>query len=149
MIPLLIYSSVFGFQGVGDLIWAFGDARGKGFLCGGTAGRTTLAGEGLQHQDGHSILLASTNPTCAAYDPAYAYEIAIIVQDGIRRMYQNQEDRFYYLTLYNANYAMPSMPKGLDPEGVLKGIYRHRTAGTANAQAQILGGGPILHEALR
>ena len=128
MIPFFIYYSMFGFQRVGDLIWAFGDARGKGFLCGGTAGRTTLAGEGLQHQDGHSLVLASTVPTCAAYDPAYAYEIAIIVQDGIRRMYQEQEDRFYYLTLYNENYPMPPMPEGLDPEGVLKGIYRFRAA---------------------
>ena len=121
MIPFFIYYSMFGFQRVGDLIWAFADARGKGFLCGGTAGRTTLAGEGLQHQDGHSLLLASTVPTCAAYDPAYAYEIAIIVQDGIRRMYQEREDLFYYLTLYNENYAMPPMPEGLDPQGILQG----------------------------
>ncbi len=117
MIPFFIYYSMFGFQRVGDLIWAFADARGKGFLCGGTAGRTTLAGEGLQHQDGHSLVLASTVPTCVAYDPAYAYEIAIIVQDGIRRMYQEHEDRFYYLTLYNENYPMPPMPEGLNPEG--------------------------------
>jgi pyruvate dehydrogenase E1 component len=115
MIPFFIYYSMFGFQRVGDMIWAFGDARGKGFLCGGTAGRTTLAGEGLQHQDGHSIVLASTVPTCATYDPAYAYELAIIVQDGIRRMYQEQEDRFYYLTLYNENYPMPAMPEGSIP----------------------------------
>ncbi len=121
MIPFFIYYSMFGFQRVGDLIWAFGDARGKGFLCGGTAGRTTLSGEGLQHQDGHSLLLASTVPTCAAYDPAYAYEIAIIVQDGIRRMYQLGEDRFYYLTLYNENYPMPPMPAELDPQGILQG----------------------------
>src|SRR5439155_11401652 len=111
MIPFFIYYSMFGFQRVGDFIWAFGDARGKGFLCGGTAGRTTLSGEGLQHQDGHSILHAGTVPNCIAYDPAYAYEIAIIVQDGIRRMYQEKEDRFYYLTLYNENYPMPEMPK--------------------------------------
>ena len=116
MIPFFIYYSMFGFQRVGDLIWAFGDARGKGFLCGGTAGRTTLSGEGLQHQDGHSLLHASTVPTCAAYDPAYAYEIAIIVQDGIRRMYELGEDRFYYLTLYNENYPMPPMPADLDPK---------------------------------
>src|ERR1035438_6318616 len=96
MIPFFVYYSMFGFQRVGDLIWAFADARGKGFLMGGTAGRTTLAGEGLQHQDGHSVVLASTVPTCATYDPAYAYEIAVIVQDGIRRMYQEQEDLFYY-----------------------------------------------------
>ena len=148
MIPFFIYYSMFGFQRVGDLVWAFGDARGKGFLCGGTAGRTTLAGEGLQHQDGHSVVLSSTVPTCATYDPAYAYEIAVIVQDGIRRMYQEQEDRFYYLTLYNENYAMPPMPEGLDPEGILRGIYRFRAAGE-KAQVQLFGSGPILNDALR
>jgi pyruvate dehydrogenase E1 component len=140
---------MFGFQRVGDSIWAFGDARGKGFLCGGTAGRTTLAGEGLQHQDGHSIVLSSTVPTCATYDPAYAYEIAAIVQDGIRRMYQQREDLFYYLTLYNENYAMPPMPEGLDPEGILKGIYRFKPAGEGKAAVQLFGSGPILNEALR
>jgi pyruvate dehydrogenase E1 component len=149
MIPFFIYYSMFGFQRVGDLIWAFGDSRGKGFLCGGTAGRTTLAGEGLQHQDGQSILLSSILPTCTTYDPAYAYEIAIIVQDGIRRMYQEQEDRFYYLTLYNENYAMPPMPQGLEPEGVLKGIYRYQAAENGGAKVQLFGSGPILNEALR
>jgi len=149
MIPFFIYYSMFGFQRVGDLIWAFGDARGKGFLCGGTAGRTTLAGEGLQHQDGHSLVLASTVPNCAAYDPAYAYEIAIIVQDGIRRMYQEGESRFYYITLYNENYAMPGMPEGLDPAEVLKGIYRFRAAERGKAKVQLFGSGPILNEALR
>ena len=149
MIPFFIYYSMFGFQRVGDLIWAFADARGKGFLCGGTAGRTTLAGEGLQHQDGHSILLASTVPTCATYDPAYAYEIAIIVQDGIRRMYQEQESIFYYLTLYNENYPMPPMPEGLDPEGVLRGIYRFKAPEKGKAKVHLFGSGPILNEALR
>jgi pyruvate dehydrogenase E1 component len=149
MIPFFIYYSMFGFQRVGDLVWAFADARGKGFLCGGTAGRTTLAGEGLQHQDGQSILLSSILPTCSTYDPAYAYEIAIIVQDGIRRMYQQQEDRFYYLTLYNENYSMPPMPQGLDPEGVLKGIYRYQAAENGGAQVHLFGSGPILNEALR
>ena len=149
MIPFFIYYSMFGFQRVGDLIWAFADARGKGFLCGGTAGRTTLAGEGLQHQDGHSVVLASAVPTCAAYDPAYAYEIAVIVQDGIRRMYKEQEDRFYYLTLYNENYPMPPMPPDLDTEGVLKGIYRFKTAEKGKAKVQLFGSGPILNEALR
>ena len=149
MIPFFIYYSMFGFQRVGDMVWAFGDSRGKGFLCGGTAGRTTLAGEGLQHQDGHSIVLASTVPTCAAYDPAYSYEIAIIMQDGIRRMYQEREDRFYYLTLYNENYAMPAMPEGLDPEDVIKGIYRFKPAANGNAVVQLFGSGPILNEALR
>jgi pyruvate dehydrogenase E1 component len=140
---------MFGFQRVGDLIWAFADARGKGFLCGGTAGRTTLSGEGLQHQDGHSLLLASAVPTCAAYDPAYAYEIAVIVQDGIRRMYKEGEDRFYYLTLYNENYAMPPMPKDMNPEGILKGIYRYQAAARGKAVVQLFGSGPILNEALR
>ncbi|HWB83647.1 MAG TPA: pyruvate dehydrogenase (acetyl-transferring), homodimeric type [Bryobacteraceae bacterium] len=149
MIPFFIYYSMFGFQRVGDLIWAFGDARGKGFLCGGTAGRTTLSGEGLQHQDGHSLVLASALPTCAAYDPAYAYEIAVIVQDGIRRMYQQQEDLFYYLTLYNENYAMPAMPKDLNPEGILKGIYRYKAAEKGKAKVQLFGSGPILNEAVR
>ena len=149
MIPFFIYYSMFGFQRIGDLIWAFGDARGKGFLCGGTAGRTTLAGEGLQHQDGHSLVLASTVPTCAAYDPAYAYEIAVIVREGIRRMYERQEDLFYYLTLYNENYAMPPMPEGLDPEGILKGIYLYQAAEEGPAVVQLFGSGPILNEALR
>jgi pyruvate dehydrogenase E1 component len=149
MIPFFIYYSMFGFQRVGDLIWAFADARGKGFLCGGTAGRTTLAGEGLQHQDGHSLVLASTVPTCAAYDPAYAFEIAVIVQDGIRRMFERQEDRFYYLTLYNENYPMPVAPSALDTEGILKGIYRYRPALEGKAQVQLFGSGPILNEALR
>jgi len=148
MIPFFIYYSMFGFQRVGDLIWAFADARGKGFLMGGTAGRTTLAGEGLQHQDGHSLVLASAVPTCAAYDPAYAYEIAVIVQDGIRRMYQEQEDRFYYLTLYNENYPMPPMPEGV-ADGILKGIYKFKGAEKGKSTLQLFGSGPILNEAAR
>jgi pyruvate dehydrogenase E1 component len=147
-IPFFIYYSMFGFQRVGDLIWAFGDARGKGFLMGGTAGRTTLSGEGLQHQDGHSLVLASTVPSCAAYDPAFAYEIAVIVQDGIRRMYQEMEDRFYYLTIYNENYAQPTMPAGVT-EGILKGLYRYKTADRGPAIVHLFGSGPILNEALR
>jgi pyruvate dehydrogenase E1 component len=146
-IPFYIYYSMFGFQRVGDFIWAFADSRGKGFLCGGTAGRTTLNGEGLQHQDGHSLVLSSTVPTCASYDPAFAYEIAVIVQDGMRRMYRENEDRFYYLALYNDNYAHPAMPAGCE-EGIIKGIYRYK-AGTGPAVAQLLGSGPILNEALR
>ena len=149
MIPFFIYYSMFGFQRIGDLVWAFGDARGKGFLCGGTAGRTTLSGEGLQHQDGHSLVLSSTVPTCASYDPAYAYEIAIIVQEGIRRMYQEGEDRFYYITLYNENYAMPEMPADCKPEAVLKGIYKYRGAAKGKPKIQLFGSGPILNEALR
>ena len=148
MIPFFIYYSMFGFQRVGDLIWAFADSRGKGFLVGGTAGRTTLAGEGLQHQDGHSLVLSSTVPTCASYDPAYAYEIAVIVQDGIRRMYQEQEDLFYYLTAGNENYAQPPMPEG-SREGILKGIYRFRPSPGGKAVAQLLGSGSILNEACR
>ena len=148
MIPFFIYYSMFGFQRVGDLIWAFGDSRGKGFLMGGTAGRTTLAGEGLQHQDGHSLVLASTVPTCAAYDPAYAYEMAVIIQDGIRRMYQEQEDRFYYITHYNEFYVQPPMPEGCE-EGILRGIYRYRPTDKGKATVQLLGSGPILNEALR
>ena len=148
-IPFFSFYSMFGFQRVGDLIWAFGDARGRGFLCGGTAGRTTLAGEGLQHQDGHSLLLASSLPNCASYDPAYAYEIAVIIQDGIRRMCQEQEDRFYYLTLYNENYPMPPMPKGLARADILKGIYRLNAVSGGKAKVQLFGSGAILNEALR
>jgi pyruvate dehydrogenase E1 component len=126
MIPFFIFYSMFGFQRVGDLIWAFGDARGRGFLLGATAGRTTLNGEGLQHEDGHSLVLASTVPNVAAYDPAFAYETATIVADGLRRMYgDNPEDRFYYLTLYNENYPMPAKPVGDDvDEGIIRGLYR-------------------------
>ena len=126
-IPFFTFYSMFGFQRVGDLIWAAADMRTKGFLLGGTAGRTTLAGEGLQHQDGHSHLLASTVPTVRAYDPAFAYEQAIIVQDGIRRMYEAGEDCFYYITLGNENYPMPALPEGAE-EGVLRGMYRLRAA---------------------
>jgi len=147
MIPFFTYYSMFGFQRIGDLVWAFADARGKGFLMGGTAGRTTLLGEGLQHQDGHSLVLSSTVPTCHSYDPAYVYEIAVIVQDGMRRMYQQGEDRFYYITLYNEDYAMPVMTPGVE-EGILRGIYKFRAA-EGNAAVQLFGSGPILNEALR
>jgi pyruvate dehydrogenase E1 component len=139
---------MFGFQRVGDMIWAFADARGKGFLMGGTAGRTTLAGEGLQHLDGHSHVMASTVPTCASYDPAFVYEIAVIVQDGIRRMYQNGEDLFYYLTIYNEDYVMPEIPKGCE-EGILRGIYKFQQAASGKATVQLFGSGSILNEALR
>jgi pyruvate dehydrogenase E1 component len=148
MIPFFTYYSMFGFQRIGDLIWAFADSRGKGFLMGGTAGRTTLSGEGLQHQDGHSLVLSSTVPTCHSYDPAYAYEIAVIVQDGIRRMYQEMEDRFYYLTIYNENYAQPAMPEGV-AEGILRGMYRYKAAEGGKPQLHLFGSGPILNEALR
>ncbi len=150
MIPFYIYYSMFGYQRVGDLVWAFADSRGKGFLVGGTAGRTTLLGEGLQHQDGHSPILFSVVPTCKVYDPAYAYEIAIIVQDGLKRMYQDREDCFYYVTVYNENYAHPEIPKieGLR-EGVLKGIYKYRAATGGPAVVNLFGSGTIFNEALR
>ncbi|HEX2274109.1 MAG TPA: pyruvate dehydrogenase (acetyl-transferring), homodimeric type [Acidimicrobiales bacterium] len=128
MVPFFIFYSMFGFQRVGDLIWAFGDVRGRGFLCGATAGRTTLQGEGLQHADGHSLVLASTVPNVCAYDAAFAYELAVIVEDGIRRMFGDEpEDVFYYLTLYNENYPMPPMPEGAE-EGIRRGIYRFAEA---------------------
>ena len=149
MIPFYIYYSMFGFQRVGDLIWANADSRGKGFLMGGTAGRTTLLGEGLQHQDGHSPVVAGTVPTCITYDPAYAYELAVIVQDGIRRMYQEGEDHFYYLTVFNENYVQPPMPEGEGiREGILRGIYKYRGAANGAPVAQLFGSGPILNEAL-
>ena len=150
MIPFYIYYSMFGFQRVGDLIWAFADSRGKGFLLGATAGRTTLNGEGLQHQDGHSLLLASTVPNLCSYDPAYAYETAVIVRDGIRRMYENREDLFYYLTVYNENYEQPAMPEGAE-EGILKGIYLFRKSEMAKpkARVQLLGSGPMMNEAIK
>ncbi len=148
-IPFYIYYSMFGFQRVGDQIWAFADSRGKGFLLGGTAGRTTLSGEGLQHQDGHSLLLASTVPNLVSYDPAFAYEIAIIVRDGIRRMFENREDIFYYLTLGNENYLQAPMPEGSE-EGILRGIYRFSKGEVAKPKAtvQLLGSGSILNEVI-
>ncbi|MBV9082889.1 MAG: pyruvate dehydrogenase (acetyl-transferring), homodimeric type [Acidobacteriaceae bacterium] len=150
MIPFFIYYSMFGFQRIGDLIWAFGDSRGKGFLVGGTAGRTTLLGEGLQHDDGHSHVLSSVYPTCISYDPAYAYEIAVIVQDGIRRMYENNEDHFFYLTVYNENYVQPPMPQedGIR-EGILRGLYLFKRSQTGPAQVTLFGSGPILNEAVK
>ena len=148
MVPFFTYYSMFGFQRIGDMVWAFADARGRGFLMGGTAGRTTLSGEGLQHLDGHSPVLFSVVPTCHAYDPAYVYEIAVIVQDGMRRMYQEGEDRFYYITVYNEDYAMPAMPKGVE-EGILRGIYNFRPAMEGKGIVQLFGSGPILNEALR
>jgi len=150
MIPFYIYYSMFGFQRIGDLIWAASDQRTKGFLLGATAGRTTLAGEGLQHQDGHSHLAASTIPNLIAYDPAWAYEIAIIIREGIRRMYEEGEEIFYYLTLQNEPYAQAPMPDGIE-EGILKGMYKFRAApenGTRH-HVHLLGSGAILREVLR
>jgi pyruvate dehydrogenase E1 component len=149
-IPFFIYYSMFGFQRIGDLIWAFADARGKGFLIGGTAGRTTLLGEGLQHEDGHSHVLFSVVPTCITYDPAFAYEIAVIIQDGIRRMYENNEDRFYYLTVCNENYVQPPMPEteGIH-EGILRGLYLYKRSESGPAKVTLFGSGSILNEALK
>ena len=127
MVPFYIYYSMFGFQRVGDLVWAAGDSRTRGFMLGGTAGRTTLNGEGLQHEDGHSHILFSTVPNCRAYDPAFSYEVAVIVQDGLRRMVAEQEDVFYYLTLMNENYAHPAMPPGAE-DGILRGMHRVRSS---------------------
>lgn len=148
-IPFFIYYSMFGFQRIADFIWAAADMRTRGFLLGGTSGRTTLAGEGLQHQDGNSHVLALPIPNLRAYDPAYAYEIAVIIQDGIRRMYKEGENIFYYITVMNEPYAMPAMPKGTE-EGILKGMYKVRAAMNKKAKlrAQILGSGAILNEAL-
>ena len=150
MIPFFIYYSMFGFQRIGDLIWAAGDMRCRGFLLGGTAGRTTLAGEGLQHQDGNSHLYALAYPTVQAYDPAYAYEMSVIVLDGIRRMFYEEEDIFYYLTLMNENYEMPILPLG-STEGICRGIYRlsERQLGPKRPQVRLFGSGAILREALR
>jgi len=142
MIPFYIYYSMFGFQRIGDLAWAAGDLRARGFLIGGTAGRTTLAGEGLQHQDGHSPLVAATIPNCVVYDPAYGYELAVIIQDGLRRMVGDQENRFYYLTAMNENYAQPPMPAGAE-EGILRGLYRVRTAGAGAAASANPGQGAV------
>jgi len=150
MIPLFIYYSMFGLQRVGDLIWAAGDMRCRGFLMGGTAGRTTLAGEGLQHQDGNSMLYAMAYPSLQAYDPAYAYEMAVIVLDGIRRMYYEEQDILYYITLMNENYEMPILPFG-STEGICRGMYRlsDRDLGPKRPKVQLLGSGAILRESLR
>jgi pyruvate dehydrogenase E1 component len=146
MIPFYIYYSMFGFQRIGDLAWAAGDMRARGFLLGGTAGRTTLNGEGLQHEDGHSHLMAATIPNCVAYDPTYAYELAVIIQDGLRRMVEQQESVFYYLTCMNENYSHPALPQGAEA-GILKGMYLLREhALKAKQRVQLMGSGTILRE---
>jgi pyruvate dehydrogenase E1 component len=145
MIPFYVYYSMFGFQRCGDLAWASGDSRARGFLMGGTAGRTTLNGEGLQHEDGHSHVQASLIPNCVAYDPAYGYELAVIIHDGLRRMFAEQEDVFYYLTIMNENYVQPPLPEGSE-EGILRGM--HRIAGDGSAPVRLLGSGTILREVL-
>jgi len=149
MIPFYIYYSMFGMQRVGDLAWAAGDMRARGFLLGGTAGRTTLNGEGLQHEDGHSHLLAATIPNCVAYDPTFAYEVAVIIQDGLRRMMKDQEDVYYYITLMNENYAHPAMPAGAG-DGIRRGMYllREGTAKKGSRKVQLLGSGTILREVI-
>jgi pyruvate dehydrogenase E1 component len=147
MIPFYIFYSMFGFQRIGDLAWAAGDSRARGFLLGGTAGRTTLNGEGLQHEDGHSHVLAQTIPNCISYDPAYGYEIAVIVQDGLRRMIGEQEDVFYYLTVENENYRQPPMPEGAE-QGILRGMHRVREAPGGLPKVRLLGAGAILREVL-
>jgi pyruvate dehydrogenase E1 component len=152
MVPFYIYYSMFGFQRVGDLAWAAGDMRSRGFLIGGTAGRTTLNGEGLQHEDGHSHIQASLIPNCVSYDPAFAYELAVIIQDGMRRMYIEEEDVFYYLTVMNENYAHPAMPEGTE-EGIIKGMYLFREGGRGKGEGgkhavQLLGSGTILREVI-
>jgi pyruvate dehydrogenase E1 component len=149
MIPFFIYYSMFGFQRIGDLMWLAGDIGAKGFLLGATAGRTTLNGEGLQHQDGHSHLFASAIPNLLTYDPAFAYEIAVIVAEGMRRMYGQGEEIFYYLTLHNENYPMAAMPEGVE-QGILNGLYKFKRGPTGKKhKAQILGSGPILRSALK
>jgi len=150
LVPFYIYYSMFGFQRIGDFIWAAADMRTRGFLLGGTAGRTTLSGEGLQHQDGNSHVLALPVPNLVAYDPAFAYEIAVIIQDGIRRMYKDGENIFYYITLMNEPYAMPAMP-GDVKEGILRGMYKFRASENKKSKlrAQLFGSGSILREALQ
>jgi pyruvate dehydrogenase E1 component len=149
MIPFYIFYSMFGFQRIGDLTWAAGDMQARGFLIGGTAGRTTLAGEGLQHQDGHSHILASTIPNCVAYDPTFSYEMAVIIQDGLRRMFKERQNIYYYITAMNENYPHPDMPKGAE-EGILRGMYllQKSTGKKQKAQVQLLGSGTILREVM-
>lgn len=147
MIPFYIYYSMFGFQRIGDFAWAAGDSRARGFLLGATAGRTTLNGEGLQHEDGHSHLMSATIPNCVSYDPTFAYELAVIIQEGLRRMVQNQEDVYYYITLMNENYSHPALPKGAE-EGILKGLYSFSKSKAKGEKVQLMGSGVILREVI-
>ncbi len=147
VIPFYIYYSMFGFQRIGDLAWAAGDMQARGFLIGGTAGRTTLAGEGLQHQDGHSLVLSGTIPNCVSYDPTFAYEMAVIIHDGMKRMFAEQEDVFYYITAMNENYTHPVMPKGAE-EGIIKGLYLLQKGGKKKKRVQLMGSGAILREVI-
>jgi pyruvate dehydrogenase E1 component len=149
MIPFYIFYSMFGFQRIGDLAWAAGDMRSRGFLLGGTAGRTTLNGEGLQHEDGHSHLISATIPNCVSYDPTFGYEVAVIIQDGMRRMYAQQEDVYYYLTVMNENYTHPAMPEGAAAD-IIKGMYLFKAGDkkSKGPRVQLLGSGVILREAI-
>ena len=149
MLPFYIFYSMFGFQRIGDLAWAAGDMRSRGFLLGGTAGRTTLNGEGLQHEDGHSHLWSGAVPNCISYDPTFAFELAVVIQDGMRRMLEVQEDVYYYITLMNENYAHPGMPKGAEKD-IIKGMYKLKSVGDTNAKlrVQLLGSGTIFREVI-
>jgi len=147
MIPFYIFYSMFGFQRIGDLAWAAGDSRARGFVLGATAGRTTLNGEGLQHEDGHSHLMSATIPNCVSYDPTFSYELAVIIQEGMRRMVQNQEDVYYYITLMNENYSHPEMPKGAEA-GILKGMYAFSKSKAKGPKVQLMGSGVILREVI-
>jgi pyruvate dehydrogenase E1 component len=149
MVPFYIFYSMFGFQRVGDLAYAAGDMRSRGFLLGGTSGRTTLNGEGLQHQDGHSHVISATIPNAVSYDPSFGFEVAVILQDGLRRMYEAQEDVYYYLTLLNENFRQPAMPSGVE-EGIRRGLYLYRPGADAPKapRVQLLGSGAIFHEVL-
>lgn len=147
MVPFYIYYSMFGFQRIGDLAWAAGDCRARGFLLGGTAGRTTLAGEGLQHQDGQGMVQAGLIPNCVSYDPTFAYEMAVIIQNGMQRMYQDQEDIYYYITAMNENYVQPAMPEGVE-DGIVKGLYPLKSSGKKRKKVQLLGSGTILREVI-
>ncbi|HEW97520.1 MAG: pyruvate dehydrogenase (acetyl-transferring), homodimeric type [Candidatus Parabeggiatoa sp. nov. 3] len=147
MVPFYIFYSMFGFQRIGDLAWAAGDLRARGFLIGGTAGRTTLSGEGLQHQDGHGVMLASNIPNCVVYDPTFAYEMAVIIHNGLSRMYKDQENIFYYITAMNENYTHPAMPEGVE-ESILKGMYLFKESATPGPKVQLLGSGAILREVI-
>jgi pyruvate dehydrogenase E1 component len=147
MIPFYAFYSMFGFQRTGDLAWAAGDMRARGFLIGGTAGRTTLNGEGLQHEDGNSHMMAGMVPNCVSYDPAFGYELAVIIQDGLRRMYQEQEDIYYYITVMNENYTHPEMPEGAE-EGIRNGMYLFRQGPDGGRKVQLVGSGAILREVI-
>ncbi|MNQ74974.1 Pyruvate dehydrogenase E1 component [compost metagenome] len=147
MIPFFIYYSMFGFQRIGDLAWAAGDMQARGFLLGGTAGRTTLNGEGLQHEDGHSHILASTIPNCVSYDPTFGHELAVIIQHGLKRMVEDQENVYYYLTVMNENYPQPGLTQG-DEEGIIKGMYKLKSHGKGKNRVQLMGSGTILREVM-